>query len=307
MGRYDISFKSLAETSPLTLLRLFGSTPIEPGTRVSPVDRELVMSIKTVDHAFLLEGPRGRWLEHFEAESALSADDLVRICRRATLLSMKNDAPVWTTIVLLSRRHAPTGLGGDITEERGCVTLQARPRFVKLWEQSPKAVLAASPVEALPLVGGMKATREELLEAIRKLSEVPDRELRTRLFAELATWSSLQYNEIEIEEIRARMSMTLKELMLISPAGEELAKEKLVEGEERGMAAGRAKGREEGQLVAARRDLCDVVDNCFPGIVPPERIDQLDDYGQVRALFIALLRAKDRASAEAAVRDILGS
>jgi hypothetical protein len=72
VGRYDISFKSLAERSPLTLLRLFGHGPLEPDTRILPVDRELVMSIKTLDHAFLLEHRGVRWLEHFEAESVLS-------------------------------------------------------------------------------------------------------------------------------------------------------------------------------------------------------------------------------------------
>ncbi|MEZ5404436.1 MAG: hypothetical protein R2729_32450 [Bryobacteraceae bacterium] len=80
---------------------------------------------------------------------------------------------------------------------------------MRLWEQTPEGVLAGPSIEALPLVGGMKASREELFEAMQRLGAVTDRELRTRLFAELATWSSLKYNEVEIEEIRARMSMTL--------------------------------------------------------------------------------------------------
>ena len=90
MGRYDTSFKSLAERRPHTLLRLFGSVPFEADTQVSPVERELAMSIKSVDQAFLLERHGKRWLEHFEAESVLSRGDLAQICRRATLLSMKH-------------------------------------------------------------------------------------------------------------------------------------------------------------------------------------------------------------------------
>jgi hypothetical protein len=57
---------------------------------------------------------------------------------------------------------------------------------VKLWELSAAAVLAEGDVEVIPLVGGMQATREELREAIAKVHDVPDRELRNRLVAELA-------------------------------------------------------------------------------------------------------------------------
>ena len=173
----------------MTLLRQFGHVPIPPGTKVMPVDRELVMAIKTVDHAFLLENADDRWLEHFEAETSLSSADLVQIARRATLLAIKNDAPVWTTVVLLSRRHAPANLPDCVVEERGSIAVTARPRFIRLWEVHPEPVLAEIPIEALPIIGGMRATRAQLGEAMQRLTEVRDRELRSRLFSELATWA----------------------------------------------------------------------------------------------------------------------
>ena len=60
-----------------------------------------------VDHAFLITRGGERWIEHFEAELVISRDDMVKALRRADLLSHKPNAPVWTTVILLSKRHAP--------------------------------------------------------------------------------------------------------------------------------------------------------------------------------------------------------
>ena len=106
MGRFDLSFKSLAETSPRTLLRLFGHCPLDDATIVEPLERELSMFIKSVDQAFLLTRDGEQWIEHFEAELVLSDEDRRQISKRAALLHLKADLPVWTTVVLLSRRQS---------------------------------------------------------------------------------------------------------------------------------------------------------------------------------------------------------
>lgn len=207
------------------------------------------------------------------------------------LLSMKNDAPVWTTIILLSRRHGAPELVDGVSEDRGTVRLLGKPRVLKLWEQSAEAVLAESNVEAPPLIGGMKATREELSEAITRLTTVADRDLRSRLFAERATWSRPDYNEIEIEEIRARMSMTLRELMLISPAGEELAGEKLGE-------AGREAGR-------PHRSLLLIAGARFPGLLDRSVVDRMEELDEVHALAEAFLQASSADAARAVLESLV--
>lgn len=74
-----ISFKTIAERDPLSTVRIFGHAPLPPGTRITPVEREVVTPIKSVDHAFLVESETERWIEHLEAETSLSGDDLVQI------------------------------------------------------------------------------------------------------------------------------------------------------------------------------------------------------------------------------------
>jgi hypothetical protein len=291
VGRFDLSFKSLAESSPLTLLRLFGHVPVDEGTRVEPVERELAMSLRSVDHAFLLKRGGESWLEHFEAELVLSASDLLQILRRATLLSMKMEVPVWTTIVLLSRRHAGTP-PDRVAEDRGCLQVSMKPRVVALWEIRPDVLLAEGNVDVLPLVSAMKATPEELREAMRRLARVDDREQRSRLTAELVTWSSLNYNKEEVSDIRASLRMvTTKEVLMASPIGEELVEY----------------GREEGELIAARQYVTLLVESRFPSLIERDVIETITDPAIMQELFHALLGATDPAEARAAITRILGS
>jgi hypothetical protein len=90
------------------------------------------------------------------------------------------------------------------------------------------------------------------------------------------------------------MSITLKDLMLLSPAGEELAKEKQQEG------------RQEGRIDMARGDLLYLAEKRFPGLVDPNRIAVLTDLATIRALFDALILAPNRAAAEEAAGNLLG-
>ena len=170
MGRFDLTFKSLAEGNKLTLLRLFGHTPIDAATRVEPVERELAMGLKSVDHAYLLERDGERWIEHFEAEVVLSKDDLRLISERAVLLSIAKHVKIWTTIVRLSKRHAGAAVVPEtLVDDRGSTQILMRSRVVNLWETEAAQVLADPDPDAVPLVGAMRATHSEMEEAIRRL------------------------------------------------------------------------------------------------------------------------------------------
>ncbi|MEZ5404435.1 MAG: hypothetical protein R2729_32445 [Bryobacteraceae bacterium] len=89
--------------------------------------------------------------------------------------------------------------------------------------------------------------------------------------------------------------------MLISPAGEELAREQ----RQQGLREGLAEGREEGLLTAARRDLLFVVNARFPGLIDPETL-QRTGLATVQALFEALILAPDRSAAASAAATLLG-
>lgn len=143
----------------------------------------------------------------------------------------------------------------------------------------------------------MKATAEELDEAIRRIHQVPDREIRSELFGELVTWSSLRYNEIEIEEIRARMSLSLKELMLISPIGEEIVRET--------KEVAREEGRREGSLESAKKNVIIVAETRFPGLLTPEAIEPVTDEAVLRQFLREIAVAQTREAAAEAIQPLL--
>ncbi|MEZ5403868.1 MAG: hypothetical protein R2729_29580 [Bryobacteraceae bacterium] len=95
------------------------------------MERELAMSIKTVDHGFLLESGGEAWVEHFEAESVLAGEDLATIAQRAMLLGIKNGVPAWTTIMLLSRRGSQPDASEEIRVPLGGVTIAVRAGIVR--------------------------------------------------------------------------------------------------------------------------------------------------------------------------------
>ena len=299
MGRFDLTFKSLAEGNNLTLLRLFGHTPIDAATRVEPVERELAMGLKSVDHAYLLERDGERWIEHFEAEVVLSKGDLRLISERAVLLSIAKRVKIWTTIVRLSKRHAGAAVVPDtLVDDRGSTQILMRSRVVNLWETEAAQVLADPDPDAVPLVGAMRASRAEMEEAIRRLLAVTDREQRERLNAEMVTWSSFQYNKGERDELRERLGMvSTKDVLQASPIGEELV--------EYGRQEGRQEGREEGQLIQARKTLTILAEDRFPGVLESRVVSSLVDLGTIQILFRALIAAANLDDARAAVTRIL--
>ena len=139
------------------MIRLFGHAPADPSATIRPVECELALEPMSIDEAFVVEQGGEKWVEHFESELVISRDDMRRILRRATLLSFREDAPVWTTVILMSKRHAPAKeIAELIEEERGGLTVSLRLRALKMWETPASMVLDGPPViEAVPLVGGM--------------------------------------------------------------------------------------------------------------------------------------------------------
>ena len=166
---------------------------------------------------------------------------------------------------------------------------------------SLRSVDHASCLNAVARAGSSISEAELVLSASDLLADsaarhASIREQRSRLTAELVTWSSLNYNKEEVSDIRASLRMvTTKEVLMASPIGEELVK------------YGREEGREEGELIAARQYITLLVESRFPSLIDRDVIDTITDPAVMQELFHALLRATDPAEARAAITRILGS
>ncbi|MCC6536698.1 MAG: hypothetical protein IT162_04055 [Bryobacterales bacterium] len=138
----------------------------------------------------------------------------MQIGRRAELLAMSHRVPVWTTVVLMSRRRVPLTLPERIEDRLGGVMLVCWPRYVKLWEQDAGVVLAPGAAGVLPRVGGMNASAEQWQEVLARITRVEDREQERQLYTELSVWCSINYYEDRIREVARRMTADMKELAL---------------------------------------------------------------------------------------------
>lgn len=212
---------------------------------------------------------------------------------------MSHRVPVWTTIVLMSRRRVPPALPEQVEERQGGVSLVCWSRYVKLWEQDPDIVLAQGAEGVLPLVGGMNASAEQWTETLERIARIRDREQEKQLYTDLSVWCVINYDEDRIREVARRMTADMKELLRES--FREIFRDELQEDRQQML----REGRQEGALEAARQDLEFVVINRFPGLLASERIAGLGDADQVNKLFRALVLAQDRTAAEAAVQRIL--
>ncbi|MFN7924743.1 MAG: hypothetical protein U0Q16_31865 [Bryobacteraceae bacterium] len=285
MGQFDISFKALAERSPHRIIRVIGHHRIGSDAVVVPVDREVAVPLKSVDQAFVVEDKGERWVEHFEAEVGLSAEDRRAIVDRADLLRMKSGLPVWTTVVLMSRHRGPARPPRTLRSRDGSLTVTLRPRWVKLWE-IPAAKLVEDDVQALPWVAALRARPGEVEAAIERIKAVRDSELRGRLSAEMTALSHLQYGKDEVAILRKKFQMvTSKQIFDSTPLAEEAIE------------YGKSLGREEG-LEKGRQGLLRLINQIVYSRVPGydtawlERIADIDKLGNISTELIAAPDAK---------------
>ncbi|MFN7921796.1 MAG: hypothetical protein U0Q16_16975 [Bryobacteraceae bacterium] len=206
MAEFDITFKALAERLPRAVLELFGHRKIGNRTSFRVLKRELTVPLKSMDHACVVSDARGRWAEHFEAEVGFSSEDQQAILERNALLKIKLKTPVWTTVILMSKRRGPAKPVRQFGDRSGSLTWKLRPRYIQLWKFPAALFLELGNPRALPWVGATQATPEQMREAVDRIRAIPDKRVRTQLGAELVVLSTLQYDEEEVDRIRKRLA-----------------------------------------------------------------------------------------------------
>ncbi|MBI3210775.1 MAG: hypothetical protein HYZ37_17970, partial [Candidatus Solibacter usitatus] len=146
MGKFDLTFKSLAESDPRAMLELFGNVGDERILDLRPLERELNVPIQALDHAYLLKTPAGERIEHFEAHAR--GENRIVLTGRLTNYTMaswlKYKLPVYCTIVWMSPRTAPKQFPTLVRTQHGGLGVTLQIRSVRAWEL-PAGKLLASP------------------------------------------------------------------------------------------------------------------------------------------------------------------
>ena len=231
----------------------------DAGARVvSALAVELSAGKRTVDLVLRLRRGGEEYLRHVEFQSRHRGDLALRCFEYAAHLAVRFRRPVLTTVLYL-RPPAPRSLAYRHVL-RGKVVNEWRFGVVRLWEQSPKRLLALGPGGAalVPLSGGVSLPL--VAEASRGIQRRAPLDQRPDLLAILYAFAEGRYTARQVARVIP------EEVAMASSLFEKVRARARTAGLAEGRTEGRAAGRTEGRAEAARQICVDLAKALHPAV-----------------------------------------
>jgi hypothetical protein len=179
---YDQAFKLLTEEDPRATLALFAGIPLSVAMDVRVLDREVNLSALQVDNLYRCRTAEAEFLVHIEAVTRFRTAALDRQFDYVQAIVAKYRMACRSYLVLLTEKGVPGALPRTIRRVHGDFEATLRLRAVRLWRIPAARILRLESAQLLPWVPLMRASTEEMEEAMRRLDAVDENALRTRLF-----------------------------------------------------------------------------------------------------------------------------
>jgi hypothetical protein len=179
---YDQAFKLLTEEDPRATLALFAGIPLSVAMEVRVLDREVNLSALQVDNLYRCRTADAEFLVHIEAVTRFRTAALERQFDYVQAIVTKYRLACRSYLVLLTEKGVPGALPRTIRRVHGDFEATLRLRAVRLWRIPAARILRLESAQLLPWVPLMRASTEEMEEAMRRLDAVDENALRTRLF-----------------------------------------------------------------------------------------------------------------------------
>jgi hypothetical protein len=179
---YDQAFKLLTEEDPRATLALFAGIPLSVAMDVRVLDREVNLSALQVDNLYRCRTADAEFLVHIEAVTRFRTAALDRQFDYVQAIVAKYRMACRSYLVLLTEKGVPGALPRTIRRVHGDFEATLRLRAVRLWRIPAARILRLESAQLLPWVPLMRASTEEMEEAMRRLDAVDENALRTRLF-----------------------------------------------------------------------------------------------------------------------------
>jgi hypothetical protein len=159
--------KELIGLDPAGWLARFGVQPSGPVT-LMPTDLAGTVLVEA-DQVLRVGGARP-WLVQVEIQASRDRRIVSRLHLYSTLLERRHRLPVQSVLVLLRPRADARGLSGqhELRLPHGGVYLTFRYAVVRVWEQSPEALLAG-PLATLPLAPLVGVRDVEVGDVLRRI------------------------------------------------------------------------------------------------------------------------------------------
>ena len=179
---YDQAFKLLTEEDPRATLALFAGIPLSVAMEVRVLDREVNLSALQVDNLYRCRTADAEFLVHIEAVTRFRTAALERQFDYVQAIVTKYRLACRSYLVLLTEKGVPGALPRTIRRVHGDFEATLRLRAVRLWRIPAARILRLESAQLLPWVPLLRASTEEMEEAMRRLDVADENALRTRLF-----------------------------------------------------------------------------------------------------------------------------
>ena len=179
---YDQAFKLLTEEDPRATLALFAGIPLTVAIDVCVLDREVNLPALQVDNLYRCRTADAEFLVHIEAVTRFRTAVLDRQFDYVQAIVAKYRMACRSYLVLLTEKSVPKVLPRTMRRVHGDYEATLRLRAVRLWRIPAARILRLESVQLLPWVPLLRASAEEMEEAMRRLDIADENVLRTRLF-----------------------------------------------------------------------------------------------------------------------------
>ncbi len=179
---YDQAFKLLTEEDPRATLALFAGIPLTVDMDVRVLDREVNLSALQVDNLYRCRTADAEFLVHIEAVTRFRTAALDRQFDYVQAIVAKYRLACRSYLVLLTEKGVPASLPRVLRRAYGDFEATLRLRVVRLWRIPAARILRLGSAPLLPWVPLLRASAEEMEEAMRRLDVADENALRTRLF-----------------------------------------------------------------------------------------------------------------------------
>jgi predicted transposase YdaD len=235
---YDQAFKLLTEEDPRATLALFAGIPLSVAMDVRVLDREVNLSALQVDNLYRCRTADAEFLVHIEAVTRFRTAALDRQFDYVQAIVAKYRMACRSYLVLLTEKGVPASLPRVLRRAYGDFEATLRLRAVRLWRIPAARILRLESAQLLPWVPLLRASTEEMEEAMRRLDVADENALRTRLFL----LGGLRYGSREAFLERLDQMIISEEILKESSTYQYLI--------EKGRAAGLAEGFVDGRREA---------------------------------------------------------
>lgn len=299
---YDQAFKYLAEKDAESLLFLLGALP-ENLTSIEVLPPELSFPAVLPDQLYRLTTPEETYLIHIEAQTYWDAAIPQRMPEYAVLAWLKYRLPVFSYVLVLSKKRFPLNLPLMGIINAGRTQVVTHYPVIRLWEVSATEAMERRSETILPFIPLMQGGEAALLESAERLRDVQDETKRREMALHFLVLGGLRYNNVDLLELVGGTNMISLHDLRDSSIYQMILLEGQAKGEQQGLQRGLQRGLEQG-TAAAEHSLRRLAANRFPGIELAPELIEIHDLEKMSSLVEEILQFDSAAALNSRIKEI---